>query len=113
MVALGFQTFACSFLGRYGPAGFLGFTRVHGRGKKKAMNTIFTDIANVFTNFDATLFLSALGLAFVIEALPYVIFAERMPKILLSMAENPPRVLRSMGFFGICLGVFIIWLVRG
>ncbi len=77
------------------------------------MNTIFTDIANVFTNFDATLFLSALGLAFIIEAIPYAIFAERMPKILLSMAENPPSVLRSMGFFGMALGLFIIWLVRG
>lgn len=77
------------------------------------MNTIFTDIAKFFENFDATLFLSALGLAFIIEALPYAIFAERMPKILASMAENPPSVLRAMGFFGICLGIFIIWLVRG
>ncbi len=77
------------------------------------MNTIFTDITSVFAHFDATLFLSALGLAFVIEALPYVLFAERMPKILQTMAENPPSVLRSMGFFGAGLGVLIIWLVRG
>lgn len=77
------------------------------------MNTIFTDIAKVFENFDATLFLSALGLAFIIEALPYAIFAERMPTLLAIMAQNPPKVLRTMGFFGMGLGLLIIWLVRG
>lgn len=74
---------------------------------------ILNDITNVFANFDATLFFCALGLAFIFEALPYVLFAERMPKVLLSMAEKPASSLRAMGLFGMGLGLLLIWLMRG
>lgn len=62
--------------------------------------------------FDSTLFFSAIGLALIFEGLPYLLFAERMRNILLSLAENPPTVLRGMGILGIVVGLFVIWLAR-
>lgn len=63
--------------------------------------------------FDADTFLCALGLAFIIEGVPYFLFAERMRTMLISLAESPPLVLRLMGLFGMGLGLLVIWLSRG
>lgn len=59
-------------------------------------------------DFDWTLFFLALGLAFVIEGLPYFLFAERMPQVLLTLAGQPPRHLRIMGLTAIILGVLLV-----
>ncbi|HMM37639.1 MULTISPECIES: DUF2065 domain-containing protein [Desulfovibrio] len=59
-------------------------------------------------DFDWTLFFLALGLAFVIEGLPYFLFAERMPRVLLTLAGQPPRHLRIMGLTAIILGVLLV-----
>lgn len=63
-------------------------------------------------NINWTFVLSAIGLAFIFEGIPYFIFAERMPKILRSMAEQHPRTLRVMGLSAILLGLMVIWLAR-
>ncbi|MCM0756560.1 DUF2065 domain-containing protein [Desulfovibrio aminophilus] len=59
-------------------------------------------------HFDWTIFFIALGLAFVIEGLPYFLFAEHMPRILVALAERPPRHLRIMGLTAIILGVLLV-----
>lgn len=54
----------------------------------------------------------ALGLAFLLEGLPYFILAERMPGILLLLASRPPRALRILGLTSMILGVLLVALGR-
>ncbi|MBA4356284.1 MAG: DUF2065 domain-containing protein [Humidesulfovibrio sp.] len=61
---------------------------------------------------DWQLILIALGLAFLLEGLPYFILAERMPAILLTLASRPPRALRVFGLTSILLGVLLVALGR-
>lgn len=63
-------------------------------------------------NFNAELFLCALGLAFIIEGLPWALFPQGMRKVLLTLAEGPLSGFRRMGLTGIGLGLLIIWLAR-
>ncbi|WP_147820013.1 DUF2065 domain-containing protein [Salidesulfovibrio onnuriiensis] len=63
-------------------------------------------------NIDWTLFLSALGLAFVFEGIPYFLFAERMPKVLLTLAAQPKRHLRILGLTSIILGILVVSFAR-
>lgn len=59
-------------------------------------------------NIDWSLLFAAIGLALVFEGIPYFLFAERMPLILVKLAEQPPRFLRFTGLAAIILGVLII-----
>jgi hypothetical protein len=61
---------------------------------------------------DWQLIFIALGLAFLLEGLPYFILAERMPSILLLLASRPPRSLRILGLTSIILGVLLVALGR-
>lgn len=61
---------------------------------------------------DWQLIFIALGLAFLLEGLPYFILAERMPAILLILASRPPRSLRILGLTSIILGVLLVALGR-
>jgi hypothetical protein len=61
---------------------------------------------------DWQLIFIALGLAFLLEGLPYFILAERMPAILLTLASRPPRALRILGLTSIILGVLLVALGR-
>ncbi len=63
-------------------------------------------------NFDTNLFLSALGLAFVFESLPWILSPGSMRNFLLSLTTLPSSQLRLMGLFAMGLGLFIIWLAR-
>jgi len=62
--------------------------------------------------FDINLFLCALGLAFVIEGLPYFIWAEKMPRILSMLAESGTGRLRKMGILAIATGLILIFIAR-
>lgn len=62
---------------------------------------------------DWSLFFTALGLAFVLEGVPYFLFAERMPRFLLLMASQGGRALRLMGLVAMLTGALLIWLARG
>ncbi|MCA1742447.1 MAG: DUF2065 domain-containing protein [Desulfonatronovibrio sp.] len=62
--------------------------------------------------FDLTFFLCALGLAFILEGIPYFIWAEKMPKFLETMSKQPPGNLRRLGFTAIILGMLVIFLGR-
>jgi len=63
-------------------------------------------------NLDWSLFFVALGLAFLLEGLPYFLLAERMPGILLALAARPPSALRALGLTAIILGVLFVALGR-
>ncbi len=60
--------------------------------------------------FDLAFFLCALGLAFILEGIPYFIWAEKMPRFLEVMSKQPPSNLRRLGFAAITLGVLAIYL---
>ena len=59
-------------------------------------------------NIDWSLLIIAVGLALVFEGVPYFLFAERMPLMLLRMAEQPPKFLRFIGLAAIILGLLVI-----
>ncbi|WP_319762086.1 DUF2065 domain-containing protein [Maridesulfovibrio sp.] len=61
-------------------------------------------------HIDWTFLLSALGLAFIIEGIPYFIFSERMPRILISIIERGPRQLRILGLIAMIFGLLLISL---
>ncbi|WP_243545060.1 DUF2065 domain-containing protein [Pseudodesulfovibrio tunisiensis] len=61
-------------------------------------------------NIDWTLLLAAVGLALVFEGIPYFLFAEKMPRMLLTMASQPPKFLRFIGLAAIILGLLVISL---
>lgn len=59
-------------------------------------------------NIDWSLLIAAVGLALIFEGIPYFLFAERMPMLLLRLAEQPPRFLRFIGLSAIILGLLVI-----
>ncbi len=61
---------------------------------------------------DWSFFFVALGLAFLLEGLPYFLLADRMPDILLSLAGKTPRVLRALGLSAMILGVLLVAMGR-
>jgi uncharacterized protein len=63
--------------------------------------------------FDLSLFLCALGLAFILEGIPYFIWAEKMPGFLETMSRQPPSSLRRLGLIAIIAGVLVIYLGKG
>jgi len=63
---------------------------------------------NACMNIDWSLLFTALGLAFVFEGIPYFLFAERMPLMLLKLAQQPPKFLRFIGLAAMILGLLII-----
>jgi len=62
--------------------------------------------------FDWKLFVTALGLAFVLEGLPYFLFAERMPRVLSNLARQPVKALRTLGIVAILAGLGLIFMIR-
>uniref|UniRef100_I2Q4B1 DUF2065 domain-containing protein n=1 Tax=Desulfovibrio sp. U5L TaxID=596152 RepID=I2Q4B1_9BACT len=62
--------------------------------------------------FDWKLFLTALGLAFILEGLPYFLGAEKMPVVLRALAERRPGELRALGMTAIVAGLALIFVLR-
>jgi hypothetical protein len=63
-------------------------------------------------SFDVHFLLTALGLALILEGLPYFLFAERMPSVLHSLLNQPPTVLRLMGVAALLAGLVLVYLGR-
>jgi uncharacterized protein len=63
-------------------------------------------------HIDWKLFLTALGLAFILEGLPYFVAAEKMPTVLRALAERRPRELRTLGLTAILAGLLLIFVLR-
>ena len=55
----------------------------------------------------------AIGLVFVIEGLIYALFPGAMKSMVLEVAKLPEKNMRRFGVIALCLGVFIVWLIRG
>jgi len=63
-------------------------------------------------NIDFKLLAMAIGLALVIEGMPYFLFAEKMPKVLRALSSMPPRSLRLIGMASMAVGVTLVWIMR-
>ncbi len=59
------------------------------------------------------IFLTALGLVFVIEGLVFALAPSRIEELLKMFAEIPVEKRRSMGLGAIALGVALVWLNLG
>lgn len=59
-----------------------------------------------------SLFFLALGLACLIESLPWLIAPHKMHDFLHSLLELNPEMLRYWGIFLLCLGLFFVYLGR-
>lgn len=62
--------------------------------------------------FDWKIFLTALGLAFILEGLPYFLAAEKMPEVLRALAGRRPRELRMLGMTAMVVGLLLIFVLR-
>ncbi len=62
--------------------------------------------------FDWKLFLTALGLAFILEGLPYFLAAEKMPEVLRALAERRPGELRGLGLTAMLAGLLLLFVLR-
>lgn len=62
--------------------------------------------------FDWELFLCAMGLAFVFEAMPWIIAPERLRESLLRLAEKDADELRRWGLVLLGTGILLIWYAR-
>lgn len=58
-------------------------------------------------------FLTAVGLVLILEGIPYFAAPERVRRMVAQLAELPDAFLRRMGFFLMCLGLLVVYLVRG
>lgn len=63
-------------------------------------------------HFNLSLFLAALGLAFVLESLPWLIAPGRMRDGLRRLLELPPGTLRVWGFVLLGMGLVLVALSR-
>ncbi len=59
-----------------------------------------------------SMFITAVGIAFILEGLPYFLFAERMPKMLQMLLENSPSSLRKIGIGALVLGLVLVYFGR-
>tara|TARA_R110000787_G_scaffold63679_6_gene143572 strand:- start:35195 stop:35380 length:186 start_codon:yes stop_codon:yes gene_type:complete len=58
-------------------------------------------------------FLTALGLAIVIEGVCYALFPDAMKKMMVQVLSQPTQTLRMAGISAAVAGVLLIWLLRG
>jgi uncharacterized protein YjeT (DUF2065 family) len=57
-------------------------------------------------------FLCVLGMAFIIEGLPYFIFPERLKIYLLKMTTMPDSTLRFLGISAMIFGLILLYFGR-
>ena len=57
-------------------------------------------------------FLCVLGMAFIIEGLPYFIFPEKLKIYLLKMTTMPDSTLRFIGISAMIVGLILLYLGR-
>jgi hypothetical protein len=61
-------------------------------------------------HIDLPFFLCALGLAFILEGIPYFLFAEKMPGLLRMLLEKRPADLRKIGVGALLVGLLLIYM---
>ena len=55
----------------------------------------------------------AVGLVLVLEGLVYAIFPGHMRKMVEEISKISDGTMRNFGLGALCVGVFIVWLIRG
>lgn len=63
-------------------------------------------------HFDFSLFLCALGLAFVLEGVLWAAFPEGMRRTMLELTQAPSAMLRGCGLAALCVGLLLVALGR-
>lgn len=62
--------------------------------------------------FDSTLFLCALGLAFVLEGLLWALFPRTMRRAMAQLTVTPSLRLRTLGLTAVAVGLAVVWVAR-
>ncbi len=57
-------------------------------------------------------FLCVMGMVFIVEGLPYLVFPEKLKPYLLKMTTLPDTTLRFIGISAICLGLILLYFGR-
>jgi hypothetical protein len=57
-------------------------------------------------------FITVLGLVFILEAIPYVLFPETMQRWLAQLSRVPPGVLRGTGLAALGIGLLLCYLTQ-
>jgi uncharacterized protein len=63
-------------------------------------------------SLDWKLLFAALGVALILEGIPYFIWAEKMPKYLRFLSKQPSSALRRLGFVSMLTGLLVVMLSR-
>lgn len=58
------------------------------------------------------LLLTAIAIAFIIEGLIPALFPNKWRSYVLKIAQESPANIRTIGLSAICIGAFMLWLVR-
>jgi uncharacterized protein YjeT (DUF2065 family) len=58
-------------------------------------------------------FVTAIGLAFVIEGLMFLAFPDRVRRMMAVVATSPSQQMRIAGFISASIGLAMVWLIRG
>ena len=58
-------------------------------------------------------FVTAIGLAFVVEGLMFLAFPEPVRRMMSSVAASPTQQLRVAGIVSAVIGLTLLWFVRG
>jgi uncharacterized protein YjeT (DUF2065 family) len=58
-------------------------------------------------------FLAAIGLAIMIEGVLYALFPGFMKRMMAQVLSQPENQTRMAGLFAACMGVGLVWLIRG
>ena len=62
--------------------------------------------------FQLDIFVAALGLAFILEGLPYFLAPEGVKKVLERIGEISPATIRILGLFGMAAGLALVAVSR-
>jgi uncharacterized protein len=58
-------------------------------------------------------FLAALGLVFVIEGPLFAAFPDAARRAVATVLSTPDQTVRTVGIVSACVGLAVVWLVRG
>jgi uncharacterized protein YjeT (DUF2065 family) len=58
-------------------------------------------------------FVTAIGLAFVVEGLMFLAFPDPVRRMMSSVAASPSQQLRVAGIVSAVIGLTLLWVVRG
>jgi uncharacterized protein YjeT (DUF2065 family) len=58
-------------------------------------------------------FVTAIGLAFVVEGLMFLAFPDPVRRMMSSVAASPSQQLRVAGVVSAVIGLALLWIVRG